>query len=398
MAIKVGVGVSTGEGSYVTGMKACQQAISALPEGVHPDFIIVFSSVKYDQGEVVAGVRSVSGNAMLVGSSTAGEITTVGPAKNNSVAVMAISAPEIKFTTSMSEVSPDATEAGRKIAREIKEKAGEDLKILLMFPDVLSGNGADVVRGALEILGKHFPMVGGASGDDFQLKKTYQYLNGAVHTGSVVALGISGDVKIGIGVKHGWIPVGTIKKVTRSEGATIHEIDGSPAINLYKDYFGDEEANTLENTLAKLAVTYPLGMNVENSEELLLRFPIKANADGSLLCAAEVPEGSEVRLMLGDIDSAIAGSKEAARMAVENLDGATPKAIIVFNCIARKKLFANRGGEEITAIQEMVGADVPLIGFYTYGEQAPLGGQVKDVMKCNTAFHNETAVIVVLGE
>ncbi len=398
MSINVGVGVSSGDDSYLAGTNACQEAISALPQGTQADLVIVFSSVKYNQEEVISGVRAVSGESRLIGASSAGEITTSGPAKANSVAVMVISAPEIKFSTSVSQMAPDATEAGRSIARGIKEKAGDDLKMLIMFPDVLSGNGADVVRGALEILGKHFPMVGGAPGDDFQFKKTYQYLNDRVHSGSVAALGLSGDIKMGIGVRHGWTPVGLSKKITRSKGAILYEIDNKPAIDLYKDYLGVEEALKLEETLATLAVMYPLGMSVSGSDELLLRFPITANKDGSLTCAAEVPEGSEVRLMIGDIENAILGSKEATRMAMRELGDAKPKAVIVFNCIARKKLFGSRAGEEIDAIKEVVGENVPLIGFYTYGEQAPMGGEVADVMKCNTKFHNETAVILVLGE
>jgi hypothetical protein len=41
---------------------------------------------------------------------------------------------------------------------------------------------------------------------------------------------------------------------------------------------------------------------------------------------------------------------------------------------------------------------VPLVGFYTYGEQAPINGEIKNLERCDPAFHNETVVILVLGE
>ena len=91
-------------------------------------------------------------------------------------------------------------------------------------------------------------------------------------------------------------------------------------------------------------------------------------------------------------------AKIAAENAVAQLDGAEPKAVIIFNCIARSKLFGDRAGEEITAIQEAVGVATPLIGFYTYSEQAPLGGEVRNLEKCNPVSHNETVVICVLSE
>ena len=65
---------------------------------------------------------------------------------------------------------------------------------------------------------------------------------------------------------------------------------------------------------------------------------------------------------------------------------------------SRNKLFGDKSGDEIKAIQEAIGNQVPLIGFYTYGEQAPLGGEVKNIEKCNSAFHNETVVICVLAD
>src|SRR3989344_575403 len=399
MSLKSGVGISQGDDSYTVGANACQDAINNLGES-DPSLLIVFSSVKYDQQKMLDGVRSVGPKALLVGSSTAGEITTNGPAKYNSVAVMAIKSSDIKFYAGVGEdIASGAREAGRRAADAVKALAQEPLKTFMMIPDVLVGNGAEIVRGVLDSLGEHFPVVGGASGDDFEFKKTYQYLNDKVYSGVIIGLGLTGNFKIGIGVKHGWIPVGEPLKVTKSSGSILHELDGKPAIKIYEDYFGEDEAKSLRTeTLAKLAITYPLGMKVEGSDELLIRDPITVDAAGSITCAAEIPEGSDIRLMVGSREEAVKVAKAAAISAVEQLGGEKPKAVIIFNCIARSKLFGDRSGEEIDAIQEAVGTDVPLIGFYTYGEQAPLGGEVRNIEKCNPAFHNETVVICVLAD
>jgi hypothetical protein len=52
-------------------------------------------------------------------------------------------------------------------------------------------------------------------------------------------------------------------------------------------------------------------------------------------------------------------------------------------------------GDEIRAVQEILGEDVPLIGFYTYGEQAPLAGRLGP--KCHSAFHNETLTLLAIA-
>lgn len=397
MSLHSSVGIGYGDDSFKAGATACQDAIGRL--GSDPHALIVFSSSKYDQTEMLRGVRSISGNVLLVGSSTAGEISTEGPVGRSSVVIMALSSDTISFYAAVgTPVSDSPFEAGKSVAEEVRKQAGDDLKTFIMLPDVLNGNGSDTVRGVLSVLGEHFPVVGGASGDDFQFKKTYQYLNDTVHTNSVVALGLTGDVKIGIGVKHGWLPIGVPMKVTKSQGGVVHEVNGQPAIKIYEDYFGEEEAAALKkDTLAKLAITYPIGLKVENSDEYLIRDPLSVDQSGSITCAAEVPEGSEIRLMIGSVEEAVKVAKLAAVNAKDLLEGEKPQAIIVFNCIARNKLFGQRSGEEISAIQEVLGRDVPLIGFYTYGEQAPMNGEVRNIKQCNSAFHNETVVIAALA-
>lgn len=398
MAIKASVGYDSGDDAYAVGVNASQEALTAL--GQMPNAAIVFASAHYNQEKMLAGVRSVAGSALVVGASTAGEIVTAGPLKKHSVAVMLIASDVISFSSGIGEpIAGRPREAGKDAAAALKASAKGELKAAMMLPDVLAGNGADIVRGALESLGQHFPLVGGAAGDDFEFKQTYQYLDGSVHSGAVVMLGMSGNFKMGIGVKHGWIPVGVPLTVTRSEGSVLHELEGKPAISIYEDYFGVDEAKALKSeTLAKLAITYPLGMKAEGNDEMLIRDPLTVDEHGSITCAAEIPVGSEIQLMVGSREEAVKVAKEAAQKAVEQLDGSSPKAVIIFNCIARSKLFGERSGEEISAIQEAVGAETPLIGFYTYGEQAPLGGEVRNIEKCNPAFHNETVVICVLAE
>ncbi len=398
MALKSAVGLAHGEDSHATGANACQEAVSQLGN-LQPNLVLVFASPQYNQEQVLSGVRSVAKSALMVGASTSGEITTAGPVARHSVAVMAIVSDDIKFFAGVGEnIAGGPREAGKVAAEAVKKQATEPLKAFMMFPDVLVGNGADIVRGVLDSLGEHFPVVGGAAGDDFQFKKTYQYLNEKVYSGAVVGLGFSGNVKIGIGVKHGWIPIGVPLKATKAEGSILHELDGKPAIRIYEDYFGEEVAAQLKTeTLARLAITYPLGVKTQGSDEMLIRDPLTVDANGSITCAAEIPEGSSIQLMIGSREEAVKVAKQAAAKALSELGG-VPKAVVIFNCIARNKLFGTKAGDEISAIQEAIGKDVPLIGFYTYGEQAPLGGEVRNLEKCNSAFHNETVVIAVLGE
>jgi hypothetical protein len=392
--IKAGVGRSNNPDATKAGAEACREALSEA--GNKANLIIVFSTVAYSQQKILKGVRSISKEIPLVGCSDSGEITTEGPVSKH-LAVMALNSDTINFTIGIGEgADKDSHKAGVMAAQEVKKKAKGDISLFMMLLDGLAENGAATVRGVQEVLGENFPIVGGSAGDDFLFKKTYEHFNDQVLTNTAIGLGLSGKFSFGVGVRHGWEPIGLPMKVTKAKGAKLIEVNNRPALSIYEDYFGKKAEELIKEPIARMAYTYPLGMSVEGSPELLIRDVVIANEKGEITCAAEIPEGSEVRLMLGDPDKAIQAAKEAAEGALAQLKGAKPEVIFVFDCMARCKLLGPRIGEEILAIQEVLGKDIPLIGFYTYGEQAPLGGIIGP--ECRSVFHNETMALMVLGE
>jgi hypothetical protein len=403
--VKVGVGQSRNDDSFKAGEEAARVAVGEMTG--EPTFSLVFSSVRFNLEELLKGIRSVI-KGPLVGCSTAGEITNEGVAEG-SVAVMSISSDDIKVGLGVGEnISADARAAGQVAASSAIGALGEDLRTasqifiktksgnfanisphsMIILPDALSGGGADVVRGVTDVVGLHFPVVGGSPGDDLQMKKTYEFCNDGVYSDAIVAAAITSDLATGIGVRHGWHPVGKSMIVNRSVGGTICEIDDKPAIKSYEEFFGreiKEEALGREFTINSLGIPACEG-------EYRLRWPIIKKEDGSLICAAEIPEDSVVRIMSGDEDSAINAAREAAREAM--IKAGEPDevaACIVFDCISRKQLFGKDANKQVEAIKEIVGKDTPLIGFETYGEQAPTYG-------APAGFHNQTVVIYIISK
>ncbi|MFH1894521.1 MAG: FIST N-terminal domain-containing protein [Patescibacteria group bacterium] len=392
--INAGTGRSNNPDAVSAGADACKMALDKI--GGKADLILVFSSVAYDQGKMIEGVRSVSKEIPLVGCSDAGEITSEGSFSKN-IIVMAISSDMVSFTIGVGEgADKDSQKAGAMAADEVKKKTKGENSLFIMLLDGLAENGAAAVRGAQDALGKKFPIMGGSAGDDFLFKKTYEYYNDKILTNAIIGIGLSGKFSFGVGVRHGWEPIGLPMKVTKSEGGKLIEVDNRPALCVYEDYFGRKAEELTKEPIARMAYTYPLGMSVAGSPELLIRDVVLANDKGEINCAAEIPQGSEIRLMIGDSDKAIEAAKDAAQGALSQLKGAKPKVVFVFDCIARHKLLGPRKTEEIKAIQKVFGEEVPLFGFYTYGELAPLGGKIGD--ECHSVFHNETMALVVLGE
>lgn len=399
MAIHAGVAISKNTDSYQAGSDAARGALDQL-KGQKPDFFIAFASVALDQDEMLRGIRDAGGGAPVVGCSDAGEITNEGPAQK-SVGVMAVKSDTIMVTIGrVDEAQKDGRERGRTLAREIQAASTAPPRIIMMFPDVLTANGMDVVRGVTDIMGEHFPVVGGAAGDDFLFEKTYQYAGDRVIAGSVTGAGLAGQFSAAVGVRHGWIPIGVPMRVTKSKGAVVFEIDHKPAIRIYEEYFGKEAQDMRKEPLARVAITYPLGIKISDMDEYLIRDPITVDEQGAITCAAEIPEGSEIRLMIGSREKAIDAARDAARHVMDDFkaQNAAPKFMLMFNCIAREKLFGMRAHEEIDAVMDIIGRDVPLLGFYTYGEIAPVRGEMRLSDQIRAGFYNETMVLLGVGE
>lgn len=391
MAIKSSVGRSQQVEARAAGREAAELAVKGLA-GAPSKLILLFSSVVFDQKQMLAGVREVTGDTPLIGCSTAGEIITSGPTKK-SVVAMAIATDDVEFYLGRGEnIKQDALRAGKSLGADFLSKT-TDGKLVLMMPDGLAGNGADIVRGLQQALGEGFLITGGAAGDDFLFKETYEYYNDQVLTGDVVGAILAGNLKFGIGVRHGWTPIGMSKKVTKSVGAVLYELDNKPAVHIYEEYFGKKAEELKSEPLARIAITYPLGLRIPDSDEYLIRDAITVGEAGELTCAAEVPEGSEIKLMLGSRENAIEAARLAAEQCVAGVKatgGSRVTTAIIFNCIARDKILGRDAAKEIAAIKEVLGESAAMIGFYTYGEQAPI--------TCKSEFCNETVVIIGLGE
>ena len=117
--------------------------------------------------------------------------------------------------------------------------------------------------------------------------------------------------------------------------------------------------------------------------------------EGTISLAASIPEGSPITLTTATRGDIINGAKLAAEQAKESLQGAEPQAILMFSCVGRKLVLGRRTQEEVAAVKEVLGAEVPLIGFYTYGEIGPID-KLREQLS-TTKFHNETVVLWVLG-
>jgi hypothetical protein len=356
--------------------------------GRQPDGCWLYCSPEPGMEELLAGICSIIETPNLIGCTTDGEISDMGLTSGSAVLGGFFSDHIECCVVSSENIDRNSEQAGKDLARKLPDS----VKYIQLLSDGLTGNGCALLRGIFSVLEEGVSVVGGTAGDAGQFLQTWQFAGNRVLTNSAVALGFMGEFKVSEGIQAGWSPIGLPKKVTRASGNILYELNGEPALEVFKRFLGKHAVG-----LPAVGVEYPLGIIsrcADGSEDdyYLLRATMSVNHDdGSLGFAGEIPEGSMVQLTCGDISSILEATRKAVAIAREGLGDTPPGMVFYFGCNARKTVLGLRTKEEYALIREGFGRDVPILGFYTYGEFCRVG--------CGgpCLLHNETAVVSVLG-
>ncbi len=129
----------------------------------------------------------------------------------------------------------------------------------------------------------------------------------------------------------------------------LHELDGKPALALYKSYLGERAAG-----LPATALLFPLSMrrDADDAHPLIRTILGVDEAAQSLTFAGDIPEGHLARLMRTNIERLIQSAGHAATDAAQAFPaGSAPLAISV-SCVGRRLVLGERTDEEIESVQE----------------------------------------------
>ncbi len=381
MATKAGVGMSRHHNPNIAGREAAEQALQKA--GVdRPDFVFMFASIGYDQHSLLRAVRETTGLASLSGCSAEGTIDGDNADESNfSVVVTAISSDELQWTNGLAaglETAPRAV--GQRVAQELLPHLSADTIGLFVFPEGLTNNLEHFFAGLEGDLSsdRFLPIWGGGAGNNFNFgEPTYQYCDDEVISDGVSYALLSGKAQAGWAISHSLIPIGGERKVTRSHGNVIYEIDGKPAVEVLEEYL-PEHALSDERDWMRYAVSLALCFRAPSymkDEEYVVRGVPQLNlTDGSVTVQTEVQEGTSVWFSSRDKEKLATGFDRMARQIKEQLGGEKPKLVLQFECATRGKMMF-RDQEKLQFLRrfrQSLGPDAPWAGFYTIGEIGPV--------------------------
>jgi hypothetical protein len=370
-----GAGRCSHPDAAIAGREATRAALSACPEA---RLLIVFASGAYELHPLAAEISDVAAGIPVVGCSSAGEIDATG-AGTGSVVVLALGGDGFSFSVTAVSAEHDARDAGARAAACAGDVADRDHQVLLLLTDGPSPRQAEVVRGAYSVAGAGVPLVGGGSAHPEHAGTPALMYGGAVLRDAVIGVAIGSDAPLGIGVRHGWQPVGDPLLVTAAAPGRVLELDGRPAAEVYRERLGGRPP-------AGGTLTRPLGLQRRVGEPHVRWVDDDGARDGSLACA--LPAGALAWLLEADRDAVLAATDAACAEALAGLGGAPAQALLVFDCNARLQLLGDALAEEVARIAGHAG-DATVAGLYTWGEIARTRG--------SAGVHQQTLVVLAIA-
>jgi hypothetical protein len=368
--------------------RALSESISAKLNGSRPDVLIVFASPELDYQPLLAGLEAACQPRLLVGCSSAGEFSGCATG-NSSVSVMAIRSDDILFRAGLGRgLRQDFSAAVAQVLPVFSGSEHPDFpyRSALVLTDALAGYVDEIIHEIMVLTAGTYQLFGGGAADDARFNQTHVFIGTEAHTDAIVVLEMLSKKPVGLGVRHGWRPGGPALRVTEAQGNRLVSLNATPAVEVF-----EEHAQAIGQTFNR-ADALPFFLHnvigIETGDGYKLRVPLTLNDDGSISCAAEVPVGATVRIMVADAASACEAARQAAQAALAGLEGGEHAGSLLFDCAATRLRLGREFGHELEAVGEALGSE-NFAGCNTYGQIARSTGQF-------SGFHNCTAVVCAI--
>ncbi len=382
MTLLAAVGQAQAPDGREAGLQAAHQALNQL--GSASCILgLVISSHQYEAQQVVNGVCSLLGPTPLIGFSSPASLTSAGSHPHSVVVALLCSSAAKADVQWLAGYTQGGHEATQQLTGLLSQNPTQTA---LLFADGFNVDGKQLCAS----LPPAARLVGALSCGDLHAGNAFQISGKQTGSSGLALARLESGIKIGIGYGHGWQPVGSRFRVTRSRGFWLRTLDGRPASEAYAHLFGYPAGDWVVPPLDHLVRLYPLGLEGPG-EALLIRSPLRVEADGSFRMNATLRNDSQAYLLVGSLAACRQAAQTATRQAMAALEGAKPALALMLVDLAWGMLFEAQPGGEVAAVQEALGAEVPIAGGYTLGQIVP-GGEG------TPQFLNQHMLVVVFGE
>lgn len=336
--------------------KACLEDLGAPPPGANLGFLYATDPLAADMASLLTFLRERTGIEHWVGTvglgiSTGGAETYDEPAATLLVCAL----PDDSFR-----LMPSLRAAGD--AADVLDGGWSAAQVPLFgivhgdprntdLPDILSG------------LSQSLPafLVGGLSASRGDTPQIADRLT----EGGLSGVLFSAELPVSVGLTQGCSPIGPVRQITAAEHNVVMEIDGRPALEVFKEDIGELLAHDLRRVSGYIYVAFPI--TGSDTGDYLVRNLTGIDLENACISVGELIEpGRSLMFCRRDHDAA----KQDLKRMLADLNQRTAgqaKAGLYFSCLARGQNLFGSDSEELKMIRQELG-DIPLAGFFANGE------------------------------
>jgi hypothetical protein len=393
--MRAGVAHSEEPHSFVSGRKIARSAMSR--GGVsRADLVFAFFSGQRGGEAFFEGLRSVVGpHTPIIGGSAIGIITNDFLSYEGFTAAAAVIQMEGLHcrVASADNLNEDERKAGRNLALGLTDDRSG--RLLLLFYDSVRVSPSEttppimnasppLIEGIEEALARPVPIIGAGLVGDYNFGPTMQFCGTRVGRQSATGALLSGDFHFDWRIMHGCVPKdGVYHTITKMGGPVIYEIDGRPVVEMLDEMYGSRDwRHQVPVKRLTIGVHYGerYGEQVEGEFVNRLIAGVLPESDGIVLFEPDLKEGTEVLFMLRDSKMMLESARQNAKELLNKIasEGKTPIFGLYIDCAGRAASYSDTLTEEAAEVQAALNQwGVPLLGFYSGVEVAPLLGRTR---------------------
>ncbi len=382
------VGTSQHTNTAQAAAEAAQMALASFAKGETASFVLAFCGNRHQPEAFLQCLRTYFGDALIVGGAAVGTITQNTLGYVGYECAIAAFSPKLPVPTTLVEYGLDQDEiaAGRRIGERLLDITQPGDTVLLFYdlvkssPPPILNVGSRLMDGIYAGLdGRQLQLVGAGTLGDFQLTSSFVFDGRQISRQAVVAVALPSAWHSHTIIMHGCTPVSSFLKITKIKGSMIYELDGLPAVDaLYKRLGADHPALQTGN-LSLLTLGRKHGDPFAPYDESLYVNRLIMDMDrekGSItLFEADFEEGEQVQIMARDSQKMLASVQNRTLELKASLGTARPIFALYIDCAGRASALSGCEIEEASILQTELGPEIPLLGFYSGVEIAPLLGR-----------------------
>jgi small ligand-binding sensory domain FIST len=367
---RAGVGLSTSPDP----VEAAEQAAAAALEGAgRPVVALVFATPGYGEGlrRLLEVARGALGTSAVVGATAHGVFGQGREVEGGTgVSILALEGIEAHPFFVPDAGHEDSDPVGAIAGRLGRPGRSEDLVILLPDPRALGAETlledvAEAAGGALVV---------GAGAADMVSAPPLQWCGDEIESGAVAGLVLCPSQRPRVGVTQACRPVTPPLRVTRASGPWLLELDGRPALDVYREIAREPLADDLRRAAASVLVALPCdaAVGLEPGRYLVRHVAGFAPERGAIAVPALLSTGDRIALARREPETA----REDLLDMLQRLEGAPPAFGLYFDCCARGSSFFGVSGLEAGYLERAFGP-APLVGMFGSCEIGPIADRTE---------------------